>query len=381
MDNSNKIPESSRCELAKYEYKQSSYAEIFKVLQSLRKQQLFCDIKLRTDDGGVIFGHKVVLASASPYFHEMFTNFEEKNQDIVLIKHFDSTTLLHLVDYIYTGEIVLTEYNVKVMIPAVNILQLQEVKAACCDFLQKQLSFTNCICIYSLADLHSCTELLTSSELYIQQHFADVVVGNEFLFLSSEQIDKLIGSNELEVPSEEKVGKVFENVIRWVKHDLGSRKCILPKLMEHVRLPLTSKKYILKKVVEEPLINNCLKCKDNVIEALNFYLLKSDELTTIPHNVRTKPRHPGGLHKVILVVGGLGSGEVILDSTEWYYPKINKWQSGPKMITPRCGGGISVVKDNFVFYMGGINNRSSRQSIEVLDLSSESPCWKPTVTS
>ncbi|XP_029342933.1 kelch-like protein 3 [Acyrthosiphon pisum] len=106
---------------------------------------------------------------------------------------------------------------------------------------------------------------------------------------------KLISSNELTVPSEE---KIFESVIRWVKHDLDSRKPILPQLMEHVRLPLTSKDYILKNVVDEPLLNNCFKCKDYVIEALYFHLLKADELITVPHNIRTIPRQPGGIHKV-----------------------------------------------------------------------------------
>jgi len=60
----------------------------------------------------------------------------------------------------------------KVLLPASNLLQLQEVKNACCDFLQAQLCPTNVIGIIELADLHSCTKLLTSSELYIQHHFS-----------------------------------------------------------------------------------------------------------------------------------------------------------------------------------------------------------------
>ena len=42
--------------------------------------------------------------------------------------------------------------------------------------------------------------------------------------------------------------------------ELDSRKCILPQLMKHVRLPLTSKNYILKNVIEEPLLNDCITC-------------------------------------------------------------------------------------------------------------------------
>jgi len=80
------------------------------------RHEVFCDIKLETDDGTIIFGHKVVLASASPYFHAMFTHFEEKNKELVIIRQFDSTILQLLVDYIYSGKIMVTEKNVQVSI-------------------------------------------------------------------------------------------------------------------------------------------------------------------------------------------------------------------------------------------------------------------------
>jgi len=79
------------------------------------------------------------------------------------------------------------------------------------------------------------------------------------------------------------------------------------------------------------------------------------------------------------VIGGLGHGMVKLYSTGWYDPKINKWQSGPKMVTPFCGGGLAVVKDHFVLYMGGYSYFNfSQSSVYVLDLSLELPNWKPT---
>ncbi|XP_001948815.2 kelch-like protein 3 isoform X2 [Acyrthosiphon pisum] len=373
MQNLKQIPVSSSCEPSKYEYKKSSYTEMFKVLHSLRQDEVFCDIKLEADDGKIIFGHKVVLASASPYFHAMFTNFAESNKDLVAIKHLNSTAIQLLVDYIYSGEVVVTEKNVQILLPAANLLQLQEIKEACCDFLRTQLHHTNCFGINALADLYSCMELLKSSELYTQQHFSEVVEGDEFLSLSSEQVIKLISSDKLIIPSEE---KVFESVIRWVKHELDSRKCILPQLMEHVRLPLTSKNFIVENVVKEPLLNNCPKCKDYIIEALQFHLLKSaEDLISIPQNIRTKPRHARSSHKVIFVVGGQGAKAI--GSTEWYDPQINRWQIGPEMITRRCRGGVAVLKDNFVFAVGGVF-KTLHQSVDVLDLTSESPCWKPT---
>lgn len=45
-----------------------------------------------------------------------------------------------------------------------------------------------------------------------------------------------------------------------MKHELDSRYDCLPKLMEHVRLPLVSKQYISKNVVNEQLLKNTPKC-------------------------------------------------------------------------------------------------------------------------
>lgn len=41
---------------------------------------------------------------------------------------------------------------------------------------------------------------------------------------------------------------------------MSSRYDSLPRLMEHVRLPLVSLEYILKEIVEEPLLKKSPKC-------------------------------------------------------------------------------------------------------------------------
>ncbi|KAL4085413.1 hypothetical protein QTP88_027272 [Uroleucon formosanum] len=361
------LPESNECEPGKL-YRKSSYVNVHEGLQSLRNNEVFCDIKLKTEDNKIINAHKVVLSAASPYFNAMFTHFAEKNHELVLMRQIDSAALQLLVDFIYSGDIIVTKKNVQDLLAAANILQLQEVKKACCDFLQSQLCPTNCISINAIADFYSCMKLIKNSELYIYQHFSEVFGGDEFLALSSEQVIKLISSDKLVVPSEE---KVFESVIRWVKYELGSRKSILPQLMEHVRLALTSKNYILKNVAEDPLIRNCLKCNHYVNEALNSLLLKEH----LPQSIWDKPRHGD---KVILVVGGMQTG--LSSSAEYYDPKTNQWHFGPSSIKDRRRHGVVAINNNLIFDVGGyVSSLTAYPSVDVLDLSSETPCWKPGV--
>jgi len=56
---------------------------------------------------------------------------------------------------------------------------------------------------------------------------------------------------------------------------------------------------------------------------------------------------------------------------------MNRWHNGPKMTTSRTNAGLALVKDNLVFAVGGFDDNSKPlQSVDVLDLSSETPRWK-----
>ncbi|XP_060872725.1 ring canal kelch homolog [Metopolophium dirhodum] len=364
----NQAPPFKRTEPKKY-INDSHMVGVFEILQSLRKNEVLCDIKLKTDDGTIVFGHKVVLVSASPYFHKMLTSFYESDTaGLVHISELDSTALQLLVNYIYTGEIVVTEENVKVLLAAANILLLDYVKSACAEFLLSQMDPSNCLSIKSFANLHDCIELLSSSEAYIKKKFLEVVKYEEFLSLSSVEVIKLISCDDIYVPKEE---KVYECVINWVKHELGCRKDFFPELMENVRLSLTSKQYLLEKVVDEPLLKNSPKCKDYVNEALHFHLLKSVHPFTNPQTIWSKPRQFGDLREVILVSCWTESTKK--GSIYWYDPATNIVQRALDMrkgCKPVC---LALIADKFVFAVG--SNTLNSRSVQMLDLSSQSSCW------
>lgn len=75
----------------------------------------------------------------------------ERNKEVVELHDIDAPSLKQLIDFAYSGEIVITEENVQVLLPASSLLQIQSVREACCKFLLRQLHPSNVLGIRSFA--------------------------------------------------------------------------------------------------------------------------------------------------------------------------------------------------------------------------------------
>ncbi|XP_060870881.1 ring canal kelch homolog [Metopolophium dirhodum] len=368
------VQSTKECETIEYIRNNSDSDRILEDLQSLRINEVLCDIRLETNDGAIVVGHKNVLMAASPYFREMFANFDERNKDVVKISEFNSDVLRLLVDYMYSGQIIITKENLKVLLHAANILQSDFLNIACAEFLKKQLDASNCFRIKAFAHSHNCPIILSSSETYIKKHYLDVAKSEDFLSLSSEDVVKIISCNDIAVPFEE---KVFESIIKWIRHDLEHRKDFLPELMEHIRLPLlASMPDILNNIVEEPLLKNNPKCNNYIIEALHFNPHESVEHFTTPQKIRCKSRLFGGSQKVILIFSR--SKTLPRCYMEWYDPVTKVREDAPEMNDCLLLPGFGVIRDKYVYSVGSMDIMSSA-SVSMLDVSSRSPSWAPMV--
>jgi len=330
-------------------------------MNSMRLSGMLCDVTLVAANTEIP-AHKMVLAASSSYFYAMFSGFTERDSSRVVLQGVDPDALHILVDYVYTSEVDVTEDNVQSLLPAANLLQLTDVRDACCEFLQSQLHPTNCLGIRAFADLHGCMDLLTTTESYIERHFTEVLECDEFYGLTPVQVSQLIASDTITVPSEE---KVFESVISWINFSTDQRSQYLPQLLEHVRLPLLSQEYLLNRVESEPLLKSNDNCKDYIIEAMKYHLLKGDmKLSMSLTSPRTKPRQPIGLPKVMLAIGG--QAPKAIRSVECYDFKDDRWFHLSEMPGRRCRCGVAVVRGR-VYAVGGFNGSLRVRTVDMYD--------------
>ena len=88
--------------------------------------------------------HKAVLASASPYFHKMFTSFSERNKREVLLKsdliRLDPGSVEAILRYIYKGvKITINQDNAQSLLEASSYLEVSLVTEQTAQFFEENL--------------------------------------------------------------------------------------------------------------------------------------------------------------------------------------------------------------------------------------------------
>ena len=122
-----------------------------KVLRNLNSQRLknqFTDVGLIVENI-VIRAHRSVLAASCQYFNAMFTGgLAEEQREVVQIHSVSAETLSNIIDFIYTGNVNITQENVQKLFEAADMMEMDEVVSSCISFLRDQLHYSNAFGIY-----------------------------------------------------------------------------------------------------------------------------------------------------------------------------------------------------------------------------------------
>ncbi|XP_068726664.1 actin-binding protein IPP-like [Montipora capricornis] len=381
-------------------------------VQLLRVQGLMCDATL-TVSGKDFPVHRVILSASSSYFQVMFTSgMAESYLDHVEIHGLSADVFQAILDFIYTGNVDVNETNVQQLLPASKMLQVEDIEVLCCDFLKHELDASNCVGIYQFADAHSCSTLSKSALNFIHRNFVEVSNQEEFLQLTKTVLLQLLESEELKIESEE---QVFRGAMRWVLFDLSRGREALGKILERIRLPLISPKFLENYLITcqsasiQRMLSGILdgyrsyqslsrgqqkvhtqprrasrKCfyiiggynrrvggrwSDTsslyTVEKFDSFLQTCDSFSTAPMSFARSGHAVASIGGLIYAVGG-ENDSLIYDTVECYDPALNMWSLVAPLTAPRVACGVCVI-DGFMFVLGGWVGSEIAEDIERYD--------------
>lgn len=411
--------EGHRTKLDEMSFAKEHSFKLLSKLHLLRKRGLMCDATLTVGERDFAV-HRIVLSASSSYFQVMFSSgMAESHLDRVEIHGVNANVFQTILDFIYTGQVDVNESNVQQLLPASQMLQVDDIEVICCEFLKHELDSSNCVGIYLFSDAHSCSTLSKSALDFIHRNFVEVSKQDEFLQLSKSALLQLLESEELKIETEE---QVFEAAMRWVLHDLSRGREALGQILERIRLPLISPKFLENYIIScqsasiQRMLTGILdgyrnyqslarkqqkvhtqprrasrKCFFIVggynrriggrwcdtsslftVEKFDSFLQTCDSFSTAPMSFARSGHAVASVGGLVYAIGG-ENDSLIYDTVECYNPALNSWLVVAPLTAPRVACGVCVVED-FMFVIGGWVGSEIAEDIERYD--PDLDCWE-----
>ena len=206
-------------------------------LQLQRMDFKYCDVKLIAETTSA-YVHKCVLAANSSYFDSLFTKLKscvnEVKDDNSIIDVLNVNTkhpdlLMIVLDYVYTGVIVLTSDNIAEVTSLASQFHLLKLVEHCCQYLGDNLSEATCFHILSLCHQHHLLKLRNSVEGFIYSHIQVLLSSASLLQLPVALFETFLRRS---LPLSET--QRLNVIVNWVLHSLSSRKALLPILLKFI---------------------------------------------------------------------------------------------------------------------------------------------------
>ena len=323
--------------------------QLFERLDALRRKETFCDVTVAVK-GKEFKAYKVVLAAASPFFLSLLeSDMRERNWQRIEIKLEEATASVmeDVLQYIYTGNVTVTEESCHKLIATAEYLLLPGLKTLASVFLKGKLTVENCVFNYYYADKYHCEDLKRACRTEIHSNFTAVMETEDFLNLDIKQVLEWVSSDDVTVSSEE---EVFEGIVKWVSYNRSDRESFFLDLLRHIRLRSIPHDFLLKKLVKEELITRNYDCLNYLLGSMESIFIATDEsLSKAPRNC-LKVQVEG-----IFLCGGR--------KALCYLPQVNMWYQMANMTFEHENHAV-VLNQQKVYIFSKQNTESQSHVLE-----------------
>lgn len=192
--------------MSRHTYRSPAHqGSILSGLDDLRQSSILFDVLLQVE-GRPVHAHRILLAAACPYFRGMFAGgLREAQQTEITVHGVTHRAMSKLLDFIYTSEIELDLDNLQEVLAAATLVQMEAVITFCCEFIFTWLDESNILEVHKLADVFGLPQLQAKVHGYLLQNMQKLSRTDAFRQLPPDTVLRALGSQELEVDSEDQV--------------------------------------------------------------------------------------------------------------------------------------------------------------------------------
>ncbi|RWS19626.1 zinc finger and BTB domain-containing protein 24-like protein [Leptotrombidium deliense] len=202
------------------------------LLENLRHQReegKFCDIVLHVQSK-LFPAHRSVLAASSPYFESVLKNHRVTKEEINIGWH-DVKSFEILLDYMYSGCVLINEENVYELLKLANHFLITKLKGYCEEYLERFMTTDNCLNVKELGEKYNMPSLQESALNLIRDNITIVLEKPQLFEMSARKLETFItdpgtGCDTVPLPN------LLNSLSSWVKKDIPKRSLEFQRLLD-----------------------------------------------------------------------------------------------------------------------------------------------------
>eukprot|EP01156_Anaeramoeba_ignava_P017797 Anaeramoba_ignava/a90049_29.p1 GENE.a90049_29~~a90049_29.p1 ORF type:complete len:493 (-),score=164.45 a90049_29:111-1589(-) len=224
---------------------------IEEVLRNLVNQKDIADVKfLVGHKEEEMYGHKVLLSTASEYWMRMFYGLKwkevsQKRIAEVVVPDFQAETFIKVMEYVYTREINIDSDSVFDVLRAADKYIILGLVDICVEVLMKNINQDNCFQILEFGKYFSTDQLVKKTTDFISENSIDLLTDSQALVnFSRETIKEILMSNSITIREFE----LFQQIVEWGRNQIKSTGNSLYEeildLLPYIKVDIMNKKEI-----------------------------------------------------------------------------------------------------------------------------------------
>uniref|UniRef100_H3A1A7 Calicin n=2 Tax=Latimeria chalumnae TaxID=7897 RepID=H3A1A7_LATCH len=333
----------------KLEFAEHSHSNhLLQALNQQRCKKVCCDVVINVGKRSYA-AHQNVLTAVSPFVKELISSNEIQATDELSVTidmdYMNPSSVEQLLDYIYTGRVVISEQNVEDLLRGAKYFVIPRLRDHCLEFLHLSLNQDNFLQALRIAnEQEEVKELLDLVYTYVRDNFFNLAHHRDLKECPYKIFSRLLRDEELHAKNE---GQVLLALLKWVNHNKEDRERYFEKLFPCIRLQAISDNLLATISSKDSIIKNYPSCMALIVEVLRARMEKGPQALW-------QFQRKGALLDAVLLLGGQRADGNFTHGVYAYVIQEDTWIKITDM--PYKAAALSAASSGKYIYVSGGTN-------------------------